>query len=129
MKNDEAKVIMSRDKIEESAKEDEIENNEHESNDKELIGAGKDEFHLVTQKLLFVCKRARPDIETVVAYMCTRVTKSTEGDWGKWIRVLKFLKCTIDDTRVMGMNHDGIYRHGLMLHMHCMWMCAFNQEV
>ena len=66
--------------------------------DKELQGARSDEFHLVTQKLLFICKRARPDIETTVAYLCTRVTKSTEGDWRKLRRVLQFLNCTVNDT-------------------------------
>ena len=50
-------------------------------NAKELSGDRKDEFHSVTQKLLHVTKIARLDIDTVVAYLYTRVRKNTEGDW------------------------------------------------
>ena len=79
-------------------------------NNKKFSGDRKDEFHSVRQKLLHVTKRARPDIGTVVAYLCTRVSKSTEGDWGKLIRCVKFLKFTINDKRIMGMDDSGILR-------------------
>jgi len=39
---------------------------------------GKDRseiFHSVTAKLLFIMKRARPDIETTISYLMTRVSK------------------------------------------------------
>jgi len=42
---------------------------------------GKDRsefFHSVTAKLLFIMKRARPDIETTISYLMTRVSKSNE---------------------------------------------------
>eukprot|EP00978_Attheya_sp_CCMP212_P042689 scaffold264801_cov35-Attheya_sp.AAC.1 len=29
-------------------------------------------FHHNVAKLLFLCKRARPDIETAIAFLCTR---------------------------------------------------------
>ena len=47
-------------------------------------------------------KRARPDLETSVAFLCTRVTKSDEDDWKKLRRVLAYIKCTINDKRVIG---------------------------
>ena len=47
-------------------------------------------------------KRARPDIETAVAYRCTRVSKSTNDDWKKLRRLIAFLKHTINDVRVIG---------------------------
>ena len=72
-----------------------------------LVGAKHDEFHSFTQKLLHVCKRARPDIEPAVAYFTTRVQKSTITDWWKLIRTLKWLKCTIADVRVMGIDDSG----------------------
>ena len=50
---------------------------------KPLSGAKKEELHSVTQKLLHVCKQARLDIETTIAYLTTRVTKSTTYDWWK----------------------------------------------
>ena len=53
-------------------------------------------------KLLYLCKRGRPDIEPTVAFLCTRVAKSDVEDWKKLIRLLSFLKKTIDDTRIIG---------------------------
>ena len=37
----------------------------------------KDKFHSIVSKLLFITKRARPDIETAISYLTTRVSKST----------------------------------------------------
>ena len=51
----------------------------HDANS--LEGSKKDEFYPVMQKLLNVCKRACSDIDTVAAYLCTRITKSTNHDW------------------------------------------------
>ena len=64
-----------------------------------------DVFHSIVAKLLYVCKRTRPDVETAVAYLCTRVSKSTTCDWKKLRRVLAFLKYTIDDVRIIGANN------------------------
>lgn len=41
----------------------------------------------------------RPDIETAIAFLCTRVSKSDEDDWNKLKRVLGWIKVTIDDKR------------------------------
>ena len=59
-------------------------------------------FHSVTAKLLFIMKRGRPDIETAISYLMTRVSKSNEKDWAKLKRCLCFLKGTFDDLRTMG---------------------------
>ena len=61
-----------------------------------------DIFHSVVAKLLFITKRARPDIETTQSFLCRRVSKSDEDDWKKLKRCLSFLKSTIDDVRVIG---------------------------
>ena len=68
----------------------------------ELNEEKSDLFQSILAKLLYICKRARPDVETVVAYLCTRVSKSTMEDWSKLRRVLAFLKKTIDDIRIIG---------------------------
>ena len=52
--------------------------------------------------MLYITKRARPGIETAVAFLCTRVSRSTEADWLKLKRILGFLKSTIDDVRIIG---------------------------
>ena len=59
-------------------------------------------FHSITAKLLFIAKRARPDIETAVSYLTTRVSKSNVRDWYKLIRVLSFLKTYKNDKRRIG---------------------------
>ena len=73
------------------------------SNDSEKLSEAKaDIFHSITAKLLWVGKRARPDLETAVSFLCTRVQAPTVEDWGKLKRVLKFLKKTKSDRRIMG---------------------------
>jgi hypothetical protein len=54
-------------------------------------------FHTYVAKTLFLCKRARPDLQTAVAFLCTRVQSCNEGDYKKLTRMLKFLRATKDD--------------------------------
>ena len=65
----------------------------------------EDAFHSIVAKLLWIMKRARPDLETAISYLCTRVTKSDTADWGKLRRVIAYIKCTIDDCRIIGTSH------------------------
>ena len=51
-------------------------------------------FHHNVAKLLFLCKRARPDIQTAVAFLCTRVKASDEDDYKKLTRVMRYLRST-----------------------------------
>ena len=48
-------------------------------------------FHMTIAKCLFLCKRARPDIQVAVAFLSTRVTKPDEDDWKKLVRLVKYL--------------------------------------
>ena len=73
-----------------------------------LVGDKRDKIHSVTQKLLHVTKRAIHNIDTLVAFQYTWVTKITVEYWYKFIRVLKWLNHTIDDKHIMGMGEDGI---------------------
>ena len=41
------------------------------------------EFHSVVAQLLFLCNRARQDIQVAVAFLTTRVKKPDVDDWGK----------------------------------------------
>ena len=61
-----------------------------------------DIFHSVTAKLLYLEKRARPDIEVAIAFLTTRVANPDLDDWKKLNRVLTYLHNTIDDVRVIG---------------------------
>jgi KUP system potassium uptake protein len=67
----------------------------------------KETFHSVVAKYLFVSMRARLDIELPIAFLCTRVTKSTKQDWDKLKRVLEFINGTINDERVIGADDIG----------------------
>ena len=62
----------------------------------------KEMFHSVTAKLFYIETRSRPDIETAVSFLTTRVDRSDEDDWKKLWRVLQFLRQTIEDVRVIG---------------------------
>ena len=52
-------------------------------------------FHHNVAKLLFLCKRARPDLQTVVAFLSTRVQHPDHDDYKKLGRAMKYLRKTI----------------------------------
>ena len=70
-----------------------------------LIKENPETLHLTAAKLLWVMKRSRPDIETVISFLCTRVKYPDIQDWGKMRRVLEFLNQTIGDNCVIGANN------------------------
>ena len=59
------------------------------------------QFHRTTAQLLFLCKRARPDIETLVSFLTTRVKEPDEDDWAKLRHGLMYLKGTLYMKRYM----------------------------
>ena len=58
-------------------------------------------FHRTVAQLLFLCKRARPDIEPLVSFLITRVREPDEDDWGKLKHGIKYLKGTLSMKRHM----------------------------
>jgi hypothetical protein len=52
-------------------------------------------FHATVAKLLFVAKRARPDILLAISFLTTRVKEPDSDDWKKLIRVLGYLRGTM----------------------------------
>jgi hypothetical protein len=61
-------------------------------------------FHTYVAKTLFLCKRARPDLQTTVAFLCTRVKSCNEDDYKKLIRMLQFLRATKNDYLTLSAN-------------------------
>jgi len=55
-------------------------------------------FHSGVMRLMFLAKRARPDVLTATVFLSSRVLSPTEDDWNKFIRVLKYLHSTQDIT-------------------------------
>ncbi|KAI2491042.1 Reverse transcriptase (RNA-dependent DNA polymerase) [Fragilaria crotonensis] len=51
-------------------------------------------FHHNAAKLLFLCKRARPDVQTATAFLCTRVKGPDGDDYKKLRRVMQYLRST-----------------------------------
>ena len=52
-------------------------------------------FHRHVARLLFASKRARPDIEVCVAFLCTHVKSPNKQDYKKLGRVISYLKETV----------------------------------
>jgi hypothetical protein len=67
-------------------------------------------FHSVVAKLLYVSKRSRLDIQLAVAFLCTRVSCSTDQDWAKLKRVLEYLRGTLDDFLTLGADDIGMMK-------------------
>jgi len=59
-------------------------------------------FHSVVAKLLYVSKRARTDLQLAVAFLCTRVSRNTEHNWDKLVRLLQYLNGTLDLALILG---------------------------
>ena len=67
----------------------------------------RDIFHSTTAKLLYLEKRARPDIEPTIAFLTTRVNLPSVDDWKKLKRVLTYLHCTLNELRIIGCDDLG----------------------
>jgi hypothetical protein len=66
----------------------------HEGQGKKLETARAEIYHTTVAKGLFLCKRARPDIQPTIAVLCTRVKGPNEADWQKLLRLMKYLNGT-----------------------------------
>jgi hypothetical protein len=69
-------------------------------------------FHHYTAKLHFLCKRAQPDIQTVVAFLMTRVKGPDDDDdaYKKLRRVMRYLRATKDMPLTLEADHTHILK-------------------
>ena len=51
-------------------------------------------FHNIVAKGLFLCKRARIDLQTTIAFLSTRVKEPDQDDWKKLTRMMRYLNGT-----------------------------------
>ncbi|MEM9592233.1 MAG: reverse transcriptase domain-containing protein, partial [Pseudomonadota bacterium] len=66
-------------------------------------------FHHLVAKMLYLSKRARPDLQLAVAFLCTRVSAPDTDDWKKLGRAVAYLRGSpklpltleADDSRVV----------------------------
>ena len=75
-----------------------------------LTLADREIFHSIVAKLLYVSKRGRLDIQLAIAFLCTRVSCSTEEDWAKLKRVLEYLHGSLDDVLIIGADDIGVMK-------------------
>jgi hypothetical protein len=67
-----------------------------------------DIVHTFIAKGLFACKRARPDIHTTNAFLCTRVQEPTEDDWDKLLRPMEYLNGSTDEVLFLAVDDQYI---------------------
>lgn len=63
-----------------------------------------DFVYRITAKLLFAWKRACPDIQVAVAFLCTKVKAPNESDYMKLANVIQYIKRTIHIPLVLGVS-------------------------
>ena len=67
-------------------------------------------YHHKTAKLLFLCKRARPDIQTAVAFLCTRVKSPDKDDYKKLTHTIRYLCGSINMPLTLEANNTRIIK-------------------
>ena len=65
-------------------------------------------FHIIFAKLLFISRRAKPDIQVPIGFLGTRVRCSTQEVWIKLKSVLEYLKNTIEMPLTLGMKDTSL---------------------
>lgn len=61
-----------------------------------------DIFRRYVPMVLWTMKRSRPDMETTVSFLMKRVSEPLRDDWHKFMRMMCFIKQTIEDVRIIG---------------------------
>ena len=64
-------------------------------------------FHRFVAKGLFLCKRARPDIQMTISVLATRVREPTITDWKKLVRLMRYLNGTSEE--VLTLSADNLH--------------------
>ena len=67
-------------------------------------------FHELVEKLLFIGKRARTDLQTAISFLSTRVREPDTDNYKELIRLMKYLKSTKDIPLTLEANNSGCIR-------------------
>jgi hypothetical protein len=67
-----------------------------------------DFFHSSVAKLLFMCQRSRPDIQTAVAFLSSRVQAPDRDDYKKLRRVMQYIRGSLEQVRTMEADGTGL---------------------
>ncbi len=66
----------------------------------------KEAFHTTVAKGLFLSKRARPDIQPTIAWLCSRVKEPDDLDWENLMQLMKYLNGT--RSKVLTLSADDL---------------------
>ena len=72
-----------------------------------LSQADADLFHHFVAQLLYLSKRARPDIHLSVSFLCTRVRGPDNDDYKNLKRVTKYIQGTIGLPLILSIDKSG----------------------
>ena len=61
-------------------------------------------FHHIVETLSYMSKMVRVNIYLAVSFLCTRVSRDTEEDWDKMMRLFNYLSGTIYMPRIICTN-------------------------
>ena len=64
-------------------------------------------FHHIVAKFLYIAKRARPDLQVGVAFLCKRVKCQNVCDWKKLGRLVRYVRATIHLPLIIGCDGTG----------------------
>ena len=73
-----------------------------------LDSTKRDEYHTLTAQCLYLSKRARPDLQTSIAFHCTRVKCPDEDDDKKLARTIRYLEKTKYLPMILKADKEGI---------------------
>ena len=77
---------------------------------KKLDESKRQLFHTLLARMFFCGKRARPELQPTIVFLCTRVKDADEDDWKKLRRLLLFMKGTKEDVLTLSANNFRIVK-------------------
>ena len=81
-----------------------------------------DLFHRIVAKFLYIAKRARPDLQVAVAFLCKQVKCPNVGDWKKLGRLVWYVRAIIHLPLIVGQMELETWCGVLMLPLQCIWI-------
>ncbi len=79
-----------------------------DKNAEKLREEGAMAFHNFVAKMLYISKRARPDVSTAIAFLTTRFRAPDVNDWRKLSHLLEYLRVDRLRPLILSANGSGV---------------------
>ena len=76
----------------------------NKDNPENLSKEGTIMLHHVTENMLYLAKRARPELQLGVNFLCTRMKGPDKDDWKKLTRLMRYILSTIGIPLILGID-------------------------